>query len=236
MIWEGVLGVNQSGREVQHATFGAAFDSSIVARLYLDDGRNLQHYRLVYEPPEQAFVAYKSELATTAQGQRMTLTRLAKILDDGNGPALRKAAAAPLAKVGPSSYVYDGRIQSSLKIFERVRGAKLAGHLPSSGSVHASLPLSVTTTERLFDYLTTVTTDSTGYFQITLPYATRTAESAVVQVIGEYSFRFEGSTDAIENISWTMALTEEDVLDGHEYQAVVRGGAVDVTRREKNRG
>ena len=231
LIWEEVLGVDQSGKEVQRATFGAAFDSSMTARLYLDDGRNLQHYRLVYEPPDQAFVAYRSESARTPQGLRTSVTRVAKILDDIHGPALRKAARLPFVQAGPSSYVYDGHIQSSLKIFEKVLGAKLAGYLPSSGSVHASLPLSVATTARTFSYQSTVTADSSGYFEMILPYATQTADSAVVQVTGEYSFRFEGRSDVTQDISWTMAVTEEDILDGHEYEAIVRGDAVDVTRR-----
>src|SRR5262249_33062231 len=102
--------------------FGERYQQSMAARLYVDDGKGLAHFRLVYASPQRCALAYPAPRA------RPGWARLATPLPN---PEVERSWRAALASgrpvTTPQGLVYDGIVGPSVKVFEQVAGAHLTG-------------------------------------------------------------------------------------------------------------
>ena len=67
------------------------------------------------------------------------------------------------------------RVASSVKIFERVEGARLVGSAAGATEVEVRLALHADPSSRDFEYLRRVRVASDGRFEVVVPYSTRLA-------------------------------------------------------------
>ena len=147
--------------------FSQRFARSMSARLYEGNGDGLAHFRLVYESPERALLAYHAPLGDGLIVRKATLFR-----DDEDERQWRRSLAAGTPVVLANEIVYDGLIAPSVKIFEQVPGARLMGRAPAGATVEARLALVARATGDWLTYRRAAKADVTGRFELVVPYPT----------------------------------------------------------------
>ena len=159
--------------KIPHRTYGPRYERSMAVRLYLGDGRDVGHYRLVFESPHASYIPYLLQFETykfkriaygiASEAQREAYSKRSRI-----GHVVRSAAG---------HYEYDGVITPSVKIFERVAGARLRGLARAGATVEARLPLRCGPEDREVDYRRTATSAPDGRFELILAHASKPTES-----------------------------------------------------------
>jgi dolichyl-diphosphooligosaccharide--protein glycosyltransferase len=110
-----------------------------------------------------------------------------------------------------------------VKVFERVPGATIAGTAPPGSTVEATVELSVNHYDGSFNYTQYATTDETGAFFLTLPYATKGHDSVgpetghtntSVRATGPYTLSTESPDGFVKTT--TLNVSESAVVTGSE--------------------
>ncbi len=176
----GELGLlERGGQSIPLIGYGPAYEGTIAARLYLQDGNGLGRYRLVYESPQQTWSSYERRLSTSG-GARFDVTRVSLRLE--TPVALERAAAlrnTPLQPVELDQTLrYGHNVTASVKIFEVVAGARVTGRAWPRASLTVFLGLR-TAAERRLVYRQTVQAESSGSFELIIPYASEGGSGAV---------------------------------------------------------
>jgi dolichyl-diphosphooligosaccharide--protein glycosyltransferase len=179
----------QTRQGTQNATVVTTTDryrDTMLAKLYYQDADGLSHYRLVHEVNQYSIVGGVAQsrpgtrrliprplrsfrIGPWATGTRQDARNLSAQLDQ----VRNRDIAIPL---GSNAYSYDGEVESSVKVYERVDGARIEGtiaedvNVSDSPRVVAYVPLQ-TSTGRTFNYFNEVNA-SDGTFSMTVPYAT----------------------------------------------------------------
>jgi asparagine N-glycosylation enzyme membrane subunit Stt3 len=145
--------------------FGEPYRKSMAARLYVEDGDGFAHFRLVYASPQRSALAYLERKNIGGWA------RLATVLDAETEPKWRAALASGVVQT-PQGLVYDGVIGSSVKVFEIVAGAHLAGTTTPGATVEARLELHAQAGAYDLRYHRTTTADAAGRFDLLVAYPT----------------------------------------------------------------
>ncbi len=156
---------------------GDGYDETTLSRLYFDDARSMESYRLVHETETYGMISSSVDLGT---GQQQVNQLFMRDSYDGEipgtglsiqeaGQMFQRDQAMP---AGGNAYLYDIRAEASVKTYERVEGAKLTGEANASDElVFAIVNLETENTDRSFSYVQNTTTDEDGEFEMTVPYA-----------------------------------------------------------------
>lgn len=161
-----------NGVHVPRITLHTTYTNSMISRLYANDGIELSHYRLVYESSEQTYSA--GLLTMDEQGGKVKYNYTPKTFPIENADDLKRYSKwlkADVVDIG-QGYLYNHQIQSTIKIFEVVKGIQINGHAQPGDTVQARLTLSSQTTGRQFKYRRSAIVDKQGKFQLTVPYST----------------------------------------------------------------
>lgn len=223
--FHGVQGVGEiGGFTVQLSNYGDAFADSIAARLYLDRGRNLAHYRAVYETAAEAYTAYENTITVegTPQGGRVRsdLLRISMVVPGAAQRAeLERTTTLPYVVQG-NRVIYGGRIDPVVQVYEVVKGAALRGATYPGARVVARVTLTSKTSRRSHDYEQSVVADDGGAFEIVVAHSTDS--SAVSDFEVEPSYRL--------NVQRRGAGEVEVRRQAVSEQAVQRGQRLDLGR------
>ncbi len=194
---------------IPNLTLSETARRTMALRLYLEDGAELSHYRLVYESPHQSYLAHR--VGPTGI-QRLTLP-VNSVEDERK---YRRRLERGGLVVTTEGTVYDHEITASVKIFEQVLGARLIGHAAPRTVVKATLRLQAASTKRTFEYVRTVTADDEGNFMVVVPYATTgaTRAGAVLPLEEGYQIRV-GTPGMAPEAVLQLTVTEAQVRQGH---------------------
>lgn len=159
----------QDGEQlIPRLTYNTNYGDSLVSKLYAHDGNGLQHYRLIYETTHEHYITthlqpvddkYDVKRLTIPVGSEPEKANYLRYLD------------SDVVKHN-DSYLYDGAILPSVKIYEIVSGAYIVGSAQAGTHVQVQLPLKVSATNREFMYQQTVVANKEGVYKITVPYPT----------------------------------------------------------------
>ena len=225
-----------SQNESREVFVGDEYVDTMVANLYLDDARGLEHYRLVHEASEYVIAGFVNNaqasipvrrLGNATNGSWATVQELG--LQRNINLARVFGQALPL---GPNQYMYDPYLTSEVKTFERVEGATLAGEIGENAtagnttidnlSVSASLSLE-TGTNRSIQYQQTGEVAADGTFELRVPYPTEEtlgpedgyADSDVLADEPGYEITLEesGAENPVEQAE-NVSVPELDVQEG----------------------
>ncbi len=204
---------------------GEAYENTLLASLYLQDTAGMEHFRLVQEAPRYSIVGFQVSRGGVSQNSQVFAdggytNRVANVSTAVN-------RATQLGQVGPGGF-YDAQVEASVKVFERVDGATIAGETnATNGTVTVVLDLE-TGTDRPFRYTQSVSVED-GAFELTVPYPTAetlgpadgyaNASVRMAEGAGGYSVFVQNETGSIVE-------SAENVTVGE--QAVQTGGSVDV--------
>lgn len=153
--------------KILRRTFGARYRNAMSVRLYVDDARNLGHYRLVYASPHESYIPYLLEYGTF---------KFKRVAFNIGSPAQREeySKRSGIARVGKTAthWEYDGIITGTVKIFEHVNGARLQGTAVAGSTIEAQLPLHCGPEGRLVEYSRSVQAAEDGRFELVVAHAT----------------------------------------------------------------
>jgi dolichyl-diphosphooligosaccharide--protein glycosyltransferase len=152
------------------------YGETMLSRLYFEDATGLSHFRLVHESSEYSIVAGR----TNARGQPIAAGRVSQPAFNGwsqdaqnVSTTLDQAQRAGQALRAQSGFIYDGALESRVKVYERVPGATITGQAADTTNVSAFAAVQLRTdTGRTFTYLQSTTVGPDGTFEMTVPYAT----------------------------------------------------------------
>ena len=167
-------------KRVPHRTYGPRYHRSMAVRLYLDDARNLGHYRLVYESAHQSYIPYLLEFDSLFR--RIAYT----IHSDSEREAFAKRTGIGRIARAPTYYEYDGVITGTVKIFEHVNGARLQGTGTANATVEARLQLQCGPEDRVVDYSRSAQMDDEGRFEFVIAHSTSPGSEAWCTPKGPY--------------------------------------------------
>jgi dolichyl-diphosphooligosaccharide--protein glycosyltransferase len=176
------------------------FRRTMTYKLYYDDADGLSHYRLVRENDQYSIVgsfilgnrvAQLYSLSPNSerfQGWGQSLSNFSRRVEFARqqGQALN---------LGRGTFVYNGHVESELKVFERVPGATVTGRIENVSNTSVLVKSEIRTgTGRTFDYIQETQIGADGRFEMTVPYSTTGSVSTAdggtnvsVQATGNYS-------------------------------------------------
>ncbi|HLE97079.1 MAG TPA: hypothetical protein VI997_06890, partial [Candidatus Thermoplasmatota archaeon] len=222
------------GRDVRLPVVGEPYSRTMMSRLYRDDGADLDHYRLVHEE------RMTSLIGNIVDAQNGRIVSFQDILQWGSPETMERdytslnyrsrefVCEGPIdaADVCTSGrYAYDLEVHSALKIFERVRGARLVGTGEPGERVEAILELRATNTGRVFDVTKETTVGPDGRWSVLVAYPTTGflgvdaggTDSDVVPK-GEWLVGLGGTFERARVVV-AAHVTEADVLEGRTVEA-----------------
>lgn len=205
--------------DVPHVTYGADFDSTMITNLYMNDGQGLQHFRLLYESEEDAFIAYRSTFSTRSDGGTTADVKRASIpltrwID---AESYRRAANTKVIRTG-NAFMYDAAIEPTAKIFQVVEGATFTGNIPKNLQLEIGLVMHSTRDERKIRYRQLVRPDEDGNISVTVPYSTVVDSSRTVIPETPYLISLWNDNGRIRRSTTTIDVSEEDVLRGGLFE------------------
>ncbi|RKD98076.1 oligosaccharyl transferase, archaeosortase A system-associated [Halopiger aswanensis] len=177
------------GDQQQVAGPNENYYNTTTASLYLQDANEMEHYRLVHENDDYAFVGGMRVGNRGGPHYSLQLSRYNRLVNDqfevetswGNETA---ALQSDLADARENNEIYqslgipmwDAHLESTVKTFERVEGATITGtvddeSIVENATVTAAVDLE-TNTGRTFTYEQEATVNEDGSFELTVPYAT----------------------------------------------------------------
>lgn len=181
------------------------FVSSMLYRLYYSDGNDMSHFRLIYESDGDYIINVKTvEIHTGKENLYYSIKR------QGYQKALKVAQQAKQPawlNRKKDKIVYGARPPvKEIKIFEKVKGAEIAGKAPTGAKVNLSLDLK-TNQGRVFTY-TQITIAKNGQYKFVVPYPTTHMRGKsydyAVEPLGEYVIKIGVNKRLV-------AVTEEQV-------------------------
>jgi len=213
------------GQNAALPTTNARYDDTMLAELYYDDARGLSHYRLVHEVDRYAVVG--GSIRGNSVSSALTHVPLTGDWDRVASleAALRQADSRSQAvSVSRGWYVYDAAVESRVKVYERVEGARLTGTVPDAenGTAVAAAVQLRTEAGRNFTYVQRTTTGPDGSFEMTVPYATTDGvppteggTNSSVEAAGQYTVRVGTESGATVR---DVAVPETAIYDGDTVQ------------------
>ncbi|MES2692243.1 MAG: hypothetical protein V4773_02140 [Verrucomicrobiota bacterium] len=166
------------GRIKVFTTLGPKYRALFAHQLAVDGGPGLQHFRLMYESPQETFLRQRI-------GAKTSLTETWS--DFVETPEQRVQTAAACAAgfwQEPEGQAFAGHILPSVRIYEQVPGAQVIGRATPGRRVTFTLPLRAHATGRRFVYEQTVVADGAGLFRLIVPYATEPVPGSDVKPDG----------------------------------------------------
>ncbi len=200
---------NTEGDPVPRVSFGEMYENAMLTRLFVKDGHDLGGYRHIYESSEIELIAQRYVPDHTRSGFWSVPIESEEDLE-----AALLITQRPLTAV-ENFFLYNARIVPELKMYEVVRGARLIGIVAPGDSVSAYLPLRSMVSRREFYYSNTTFADSSGRFELRLPYSTDESShpGSTTISLGNYEIRITGKTGStIQELS----VTENAVIEGHK--------------------
>lgn len=165
--------VGPDGNNVRMPWSGEPYHDTMLARLYYADGNSLDNYRLVHETQFGRRIGWLG--AYGADGQFFSDAQSAILSGYERFPANEWGALPDgvAVRTGDDKLLYDSAAVASVKTYERVKGATLAGSgATPNAQVSVTIALQSDTTGRQFEWTTTTTADASGAFLLNVPYAT----------------------------------------------------------------
>jgi hypothetical protein len=171
---------------------------ALLCRLYWGMGKNLGHFRLVYETPEQVLQLTKLlsngslEFYAWPVSAESLLTGLKPLLDHPETPQETNRGV-----------MVGARQAAEVRIFEAVPGALLVGKARPGDRIQAELDLSAPTSFRRWTCSWATTADKDGNYSLRVPYSTTAPLNAVattVKVRGPYKILVGGRL-VVQNVS-----------------------------------
>lgn len=192
------------------------YRNTMLSRLYFDDAKSMDHYRLVHESDRQ--MTFASVARRTGGEYRAT-----RLINRRVSPQLLQAVQR-----NPNLIFYDVRQSSRVKTYERVTGASLTGTVTSdnTSTVYAFVQLR-TNTGRNFTYVESTQVTNRGRFNMTVPYPTTNnvnpaddgTDSGVV-AIGPYQV-VEGNPFNPMGMS-NVSVPEKSIYEGSEINVNIQ--------------
>ena len=134
-----------------------------------------------------------------------------------NSAAAYKAASKRIGTITKAAdhYEYDGLIASTVKIFERVDGARLLGTAAPGSTVEAHLPLLCGSDGRLVRYARTAVGGADGRFELVVAHPTEGVdESSACRASSSYQIYTRPSSQAEPTRVRTIPVDEHHVRTG----------------------
>ena len=174
------------GEETPLQHLGDAYYDTMLASLYLEDAEGMEHYRLVHETDQFAYVG--GALTEHGPNPRASFDLGLPAWQDEDEDFDGMQWAASVEQTNQQNAVsmeglYNGHIVSAVKTFERVEGATIEGSVADVEPENASefdlenatgvVALELETEPgRTFLYTQEFDVDEDGSFDVTVPYAT----------------------------------------------------------------
>jgi len=188
------------------------FDRSLIARLFFQDGRGIDRFRLVYESPHRSWV-----VSVHRPGDPETVFRRRAFPVDraSDQEKFQQTAQSGSSVETVWGYAYDGIEVSSVKIFEAVEGAHLAGSAPGVFEVEVRLAVRARTTGRQFEFAASARPCSDGRFELIVPYATRGRDpSTEIEALGPYAILVVSAPGAVARSTRQVDVSLELIRSG----------------------
>lgn len=167
--------VTLRGHRGMLVTYGPAFDRSLAHRLYYGEGDGLGHFRLVYQSREESLTGY---LARPTQPEGFDVTRVRRrLMTEAQRTQAVAWAGAPgqVTDLGEDGFLYGVQVEPTVRIYERVEGARLEGEAPPARRVHVAImirPGRDGGDREPFLWESTAEADAAGRWEVRVPYAT----------------------------------------------------------------
>ncbi|GAB3669361.1 oligosaccharyl transferase, archaeosortase A system-associated [Halopiger thermotolerans] len=242
------------GQQQQVAGPNENYYNTTTASLYLQDANGMEHYRLVHENDDYAFVGGMRLGNTGGPHYSLQLSQYNRFVGDqfeiptnwGNETA---ALQSDLQEARENDEIYqslgipmwDAHLESTVKTFERVEGATITGtvddqSIVDNATVTAAVELE-TNSGRTFTYEQEAPVNDDGSFELTVPYATND-ELSVED--GYTNSSVEALSDYVVSVehpgSQGMGITEYQGQTEVSESAVVKGDTVSVDLEEVDFG
>jgi asparagine N-glycosylation enzyme membrane subunit Stt3 len=163
-----------------HPTFGPLYKAAVMARMYLEAGQGLRHFRRVYDSQGQRVLVYVADTSSGAFSRRSI-----EASQEGRLALLRTAAQDHALAVGPELW-YGAEVLPTVRIFEVVEGARLVGASAPGSTVTARLSLIDGKGGQPFVYEQTVRAGAEGRFEMVVPYSTEMPAAGQFFAFGLY--------------------------------------------------
>ena len=179
--------VNVDGKIVPLVKLDQTHSSSIITKLYAEDGVELSHYRLVYESADKTYNAGFVQLNSGLQFNQFNYApKSLAIKNDREYERYQSWTKASVVTID-HGYLLDGQIHSTIKVFEIVKGITVKGQAQPKDIIQARLELESKTTGRRFVYQRTAQADAEGDFELVVPYPTdRNVKYSDIVALGDY--------------------------------------------------
>jgi len=219
--------------DVPHSTYGAKFDSTMISYLYMNNGTELGRFRMLYESEEESFLAYRATFVDRPGGRRAAEVKrvslpLTRYVD---GDSYRQAARVKVIKSG-GSYMYDAKIEPTIKIFEVVQGATFTGQIPLNTELEVGLILKSTRREAPIRYRRMIKPDEAGNIEFTVPYAQAVDSSRTINADSPYILSLWQNGSRISRSIANVTLDETDISQGSKWAISPTRGRLNVTRTD----
>jgi dolichyl-diphosphooligosaccharide--protein glycosyltransferase len=195
----------KDGEPLRLLRYGDRYRRTMVVRLYVDDGDGLGHFRMVYATRPKVAVVNVGNPPARPTSVRKHVT---PVLTPSSEAMWKKMMRTGEAVVGDAGLIYEPIVEPQVKIFERVRGARLAGSAPPGSAVEATLSLRAQAGRHLFVYHRSAVAGPDGRFELVVPYATEPDATTDVVSTAPYSVKIAGREPLL------LSVPARAVLDG----------------------
>lgn len=218
-VFSGIPGTDRDS--VQLPTIGDKIAGMFLIDVYRSDADGFEHFRLVHENPHYAWIGNQGRI----QQGSVRLSGYNTILGTGSPERTREAfgslshtSGSNVLPAGQNRFVYDIHVESVVKTYEHVPGARLAGTGDPGDPVRVEIPMEVTSTGRTFTYTQGSEVGDQGRFTLTVPYAT--TDHVPVDAGGtDLAVVAQGpATVTVGNRSTTVDIPDRAVLEGGTVQ------------------
>ena len=165
----------RNGKVIPRISFGASWENAMMTRMTKYNGSGLGHYRLVWESTERRL----QQTVFEPEGDTVFLT--SDILPIGmEGPPINNDVLTEIN----GRYAYDVHVTPAVRIFESVPGVLLRGHTRPGITVTAENIIEVSSRNRRYLFFNRALVDSTGNFEVRVPYSALQAALSPLDSIG----------------------------------------------------
>lgn len=186
-------------------------DRALLNRLYWKRGKDLGHYRLVYETAEQSLHSQK------LYPERNSVELFSRPVTPDSLKLLKPLLDFPHVPLETNQGIMvKARLAPEVRIFEIVAGAKVTGTGPADTLVTAELDLHSPTSGKTWSTSWSTRVDSRGKWSLRLPYPTDSPISEIpgtVEVHGKYRLRV-GKKDLTFSLSEPMIRNGSSLVVG----------------------
>ena len=180
----------------QMMRYGEQFTTTLMWRLYGEAGSGLARHRLVYQSPHRSLLFYRGRSAGPDGRPSLQLRSLP--MDRADAVQLHAELVRRGVLHTVDGTMYAPVVLPTVRIFEIVAGARIAGRAAPGATVEVGLPLRSRSDGYEWVYVQLAVADGDGRFEVTVPYATEPAPISDVVALDRYRVRV---TDARKHSS-----------------------------------